>query len=105
MLTTSRARVSEPATKTPAEERTRSLDETLPPHTVVLHNDEVNEMAFVASALMRSVPELSAERAVEVMLAAHEHGQADVVSCPLERAELYRDRLESRGLTATISRG
>ncbi len=40
MLTTSKARVSEPATKTPTEERTRSLDETLPPHTVVLHNDD-----------------------------------------------------------------
>jgi ATP-dependent Clp protease adapter protein ClpS len=111
----SNARVGEPATETPTrtdpgtdtptEERTRSLDETLPPHTVVLHNDDVNEMTFVVSALLRSVPELTTERAVEVMLAAHEHGQADVVSCPLERAELYRDRLESHGLTATISRG
>lgn len=102
--------VREPATETPArtdtptEQRTRSLDETLPPHTVVLHNDDVNEMTFVVSALLRSVPELSTERAVEVMLTAHEHGQADVISCPLERAELYRDRLESHGLTATIER-
>jgi ATP-dependent Clp protease adaptor protein ClpS len=111
MLTSSTARVGEPATETPTrtdtptEQRTRSLDETLPPHTVVLHNDDVNEMGHVVAALLRSVPELSTERAVEVMLAAHEHGQADVVSCPLERAELYRDRLESHGLTATISRG
>lgn len=100
---------SEPATPTrteaPPEERTRSIEETLPPHTVVLHNDDVNEMNFVVTALLRSVPELSAERAVEVMLAAHEYGEADVVICPLERAELYRDRLESHGLTATIRRG
>jgi ATP-dependent Clp protease adapter protein ClpS len=106
----SRGDVGEPATETPVrtdtptEERTRSLDETLPPHTVVLHNDDVNEMTFVVSALLRSVPELSTERAVEVMLTAHEHGHADVISCPLERAELYRDRLESHGLTATIER-
>jgi ATP-dependent Clp protease adapter protein ClpS len=38
------------------------------------------------------------------MLEAHEHGQAEVIRCPLERAELYRDRLESHALTATIER-
>ncbi|MGH2583624.1 MAG: hypothetical protein ACRDJE_01785 [Dehalococcoidia bacterium] len=38
------------------------------------------------------------------MLEAHEHGRALVIVCPLERAELYRDRLESRGLTATIEK-
>ena len=81
-----------------------SLRETLPPATVVLHNDDVNSMEHVVRALLDSVPELDAERAVEVMLTAHEHGSADVISCPLERAELYRDRLERHGLTATIRR-
>jgi ATP-dependent Clp protease adaptor protein ClpS len=38
------------------------------------------------------------------MLQAHNHGQATVISCPLELAELYRERLESFGLTATIER-
>jgi ATP-dependent Clp protease adapter protein ClpS len=69
-----------------------------------LHNDDVNEMGHVVRALLVSVPELSPERATEVMLEAHEHGQAEVIRCPLERAELYRDRLESHGLTATIER-
>jgi ATP-dependent Clp protease adaptor protein ClpS len=86
------------------EERTRSLDETLPPYRVVLHNDDVNDMAHVVRALLASVPELSIERAGEVMLEAHLHGQAEVIVCPLERAELYRDRIESHGLTATIER-
>jgi ATP-dependent Clp protease adapter protein ClpS len=54
--------------------------------------------------LLASVPELTAERAVEVMLAAHNHGSAEVLVCYLERAELYRDRLESHNLTATIER-
>lgn len=80
----------------------RTLEEILPPHTVVLHNDDVNAMDHVVRALLISVPELELERAVEVMLAAHEHGQADVIACPLERAELYRQRLEDHGLTATI---
>ena len=30
------------------------------------------------------------------------HGKATVTTCPLELAELYRDRLQSCGLTATI---
>ena len=92
---------------TPAHE-TRSLEDALraalPPVTVVLHNDDVNSMDHVVLALLDSVPELEPERAVEVMLTAHEHGEADVVACPLERAELYRERLERRGLTATIRR-
>ncbi len=72
--------------------------------TVVVHNDDVNGMDDVVHALLASVPELSVERAVEVMLTAHHHGQADVITCPLERAEMYRDRLASHYLTATIRR-
>lgn len=72
--------------------------------TVVIHNDDVNSMDDVVHALLASVPELSVERAVDVMLTAHHHGQADVITCPLERAELYRDRLASHRLTATIRR-
>ena len=85
-------------------ERTRTLRETLPPYRVVLHNDDVNSMAHVVHALRASVPDLTAERATEIMLEAHANGQAEVITCPLELAELYRDRLESFGLTATIER-
>ena len=88
-----------------AERRTRPLHETLPPYVVVLHNDDHNSMDHVVHSLLVSVPELEVERAAEIMLAAHNHGQADVITCPLERAELYRGRLESHGLTATIRRG
>ncbi|MDA0301220.1 MAG: ATP-dependent Clp protease adaptor ClpS [Chloroflexi bacterium] len=95
-------------TRPEQETATRTFEETvrtaLPPATVVLHNDDVNSMDHVVQSLLDSVPELEPERAVEVMLAAHEHGEADVIACPLERAELYRDRLERHGLTATIRR-
>jgi ATP-dependent Clp protease adaptor protein ClpS len=87
---------------TTVERGTRSLAETLPPYRVILHNDDVNDMGHVVRALLTSVPELTRERAAEVMLEAHNHGQAEVIRCPLERAELYRDRLESFSLTATI---
>lgn len=92
-----------PAVADPAA-RGRTLGETLPPYRVLLHDDDVHEMGYVVRALLASVPELDAERAAAVMLEAHLGGRAEVVACPLERAELYRDRLESHGLTATIER-
>lgn len=76
----------------------------LPPYAVILHNDDVNEMGYVVRTLLHCVPDLSPEQAVEIMLEAHHHGQAVVVVCPLELAELYRERLEDRGLTATIEK-
>ncbi len=86
------------------EPRERPLDATLPPYRVVLHDDDVNEMAHVVRALLASVPELEGRRATEIMLEAHLHGRADVIACPLERAELYRDRLKTFGLSATIEK-
>lgn len=76
----------------------------LPPYAVILHNDDHNEMLDVVRCLMRSVPNLGATRATQIMLEAHNQGKAVVTTCPLELAELYRDRLESCGLTATIEK-
>ena len=82
----------------------KSVTEFLPPYSVILHNDDVNEMAFVAQALLNSVPELGQEDAVRVMLEAHNNGTAVVIVCPLERAELYRDRIRSFSLGCTIEK-
>jgi ATP-dependent Clp protease adaptor protein ClpS len=76
----------------------------LPPYKVVLHNDDHNEMMYVVQCLIKTVPGLGAERATEIMYEAHNHGKAVVTTCPLELAELYRERLESFGLTATIEK-
>jgi ATP-dependent Clp protease adaptor protein ClpS len=86
------------------ERRTKDEEAILPPYRVMLHNDDHNSMDHVVRALLASVPELETERAVEIMYEAHNHGQAQVIVCPLERAELYRDRLENHGLTATIEK-
>lgn len=86
------------------EQQTRDRTAILPPYNVLLHNDDVNTMDHVVVALLKSVPSLTLERAVAIMLEAHNHGVAVVITCPLEQAELYRDRLESFGLTATIER-
>ncbi|HEY3253494.1 MAG TPA: ATP-dependent Clp protease adaptor ClpS [Polyangiaceae bacterium] len=78
--------------------------EVLPPWKVILHNDDHNDMVYVVQCLVKSVPKLGRARAVEIMFEAHNHGHALVCTCPLELAELYRDRLESFGLTATIEK-
>jgi ATP-dependent Clp protease adaptor protein ClpS len=87
--------------QTPADE---TVLLTLPPYAVILHNDDHNSMDHVVQSLLACVPELEAEEAIQVMLTAHEEGKARVIRCPLERAELYRDRLEAQGLTATIEK-
>ena len=100
--------IAEPPARTESapvvEEEVRERTEILPPWKVLLHNDDHNEMLYVVQSLMKSVPKLSRRRAVEVMLEAHLHGRALVTTCPLELAELYRDRLETFGLTATIEK-
>ncbi len=86
------------------EQHQRSQPRALEPYKVVLHNDDHNSMDHVVRSLTRSVPGLGMSKAVKVMLEAHNTGRAVVIICPLEPAELYRDRLESCGLTATIER-
>ena len=81
----------EPPSVAPIEETgTRDLTELLPPYRVQLHNDDHNSMDHVVDALLKTIPHMTTERAAEIMLQAHNHGQATVISCPLELAELYR---------------
>jgi len=91
-------------TRTESAPRTEPTTGILPPYAVILHNDDVNDMEHVIRSLRRSVPSLSAERATEIMLEAHNHGRALVIVCPLELAELYQTRLQSCHLTATIEK-
>jgi ATP-dependent Clp protease adaptor protein ClpS len=104
-LTRTTAQVTEPgrtATLPEREQEQRVRSRALEPHKVVLYNDDVNSMDHVVRSLLRSVPGLSTKKAVDVMMEAHNSGRAVVIVCPLELAELVRDRLESCGLTATI---
>lgn len=76
----------------------------LPPYAVLIFNDDVNTMDHVVQALLACIPELEAQQAVRVMLEAHNDGKAVATLCPHERAELYRDRLQQQGITATVER-
>jgi ATP-dependent Clp protease adaptor protein ClpS len=76
----------------------------LPPYKVILHNDDHNPIPHVVKSLQKSVPGMSFGRATAIMWEAHTAGKAIVVTCPLELAELYQQRLLSFGLTATIEK-
>lgn len=81
----------------PAEPRV----EKLPPFHVMLHNDDQHDMGEVVESLVLVTPTTKV-MAAKIMLAAHFRGCAVVLTAHKERAELYRDRLRSRGLVATI---
>ena len=92
------------ATTTETEQEQRTIQEILPPYNVMLHNDDHHSMGQVVDALVKSVPSLIVEEAVGIMLEAHNSGVAIVITCPLETAELYRDRIRTFGLGVTIEK-
>ena len=73
----------------------------LPPWKVLLHNDDKNDMIFVARTILELTP-LKQEEAVLRMKEAHETGVALLLVTHKERAELYKDQFESKGITVTI---
>ncbi|MCX6023602.1 MAG: ATP-dependent Clp protease adaptor ClpS, partial [Chloroflexi bacterium] len=83
------ATATQPITRPDVEWET--LRKLLPPYDVILHNDDVNDMAWVMKSLLVCVPDLSPEEAYAIMMQAHSYGEALVITCPLEHAELYRD--------------
>lgn len=73
----------------------------LPPWKVLLHNDDKNEMHYVVMTIMSLTP-LKQEDAVLRTLEAHETGVSLLLTTHKERAELYKDQFQSKGLTVTI---
>ncbi len=73
----------------------------LPPWKVLLHNDDVNDMHFVVSTVMELTP-LNEQDATLRTEEAHKTGVAALLVTHKERAELYKDQFESKGLTVTI---
>jgi|TARA_B110001454_G_scaffold126084_1_gene117653 ATP-dependent Clp protease adaptor protein ClpS len=75
---------------------------SLNPVALVLHNDDINSMDHVVQTLVSNIPEITVEEALEKMLKAHNFGTVILVKCPLERAELYQQRLITNNLITTI---
>jgi len=73
----------------------------LPPYKVLLHNDDHNEMTYVVNVI-RKLPALSQEEAIQRMFEAHLKGLPLLLVTHKERAELYREQFASCRLTVTI---
>ena len=86
------------------EKETKSLSKQSPRYKVLLHNDPVNTMDYVVSTLRQIVPQLSDQDAIAIMLEAHNTGLGLVITCDLEPAEFYAERLNAKGLTSTIEK-
>ena len=71
------------------------------PWNVVVHNDPVNLMSYVAM-VFRRVFGFPGERAEMHMLEVHRRGRSIVWTGPREKAELYVQQLHSHLLLATI---
>jgi ATP-dependent Clp protease adaptor protein ClpS len=79
----------------PAED-TASRTSRQPPYSVILHNDDVNTMEYVASVL-RKVFGYTVEKCVQLMLEAHKSDRAIVWTGAMELAELKADQIISCG--------
>lgn len=75
----------------------------MPQWAVRLHNDNKNDMVYVVSTLVQLV-RLPAQDATERTLETHNNGSAIVFQTHREHAELVRDQLTSKGLSATIEK-
>ena len=75
-----------------------------PKYKVLLHNDPVNSMEYVATTLREVVPQLSEQDAISIMLEAHNTGIGLVIVCDLEPAEFYSESLKSKGISSSIEK-
>lgn len=77
--------------------------ELCPRYRVLLHNDDVNAMDYVAYCVAR-VFALEWADAWAIMSEAHHTGIGLCTIEPFEPAEFHRDQLRSFGLDSTIER-
>lgn len=73
-----------------------------PRYQVLLHNDEVNRREYVVKVLLKIVPTLTMDDAVNIMNEAHFNGMAAVIICAQEEAEEYCEGLRNNGLVSTV---
>lgn len=86
------------------EQANATTHDYLPSYSVILHNDDIHSMDYVITSILKSVSSISLVEAESVMLGAHNEGSSVVITCPLEHAELYSDRIRTFGLSSTVER-
>ena len=82
----------------PQNETTPQL---IPNYNVMLHNDDKSDMYTVTRALVETF-RYDTEKAMTIMLTAHNEGVAIAKTESKEHAELHMEQLQTYGLTVTI---
>ncbi|HEX8323576.1 MAG TPA: ATP-dependent Clp protease adaptor ClpS [Tepidisphaeraceae bacterium] len=85
----------------PKEKGQPKPPQPLPPWKVLLHNDDKNDMGFVIESIVSLTP-LNEQAALVRMKEAHDTGVALLLVTHKERAELYQEQFQTKGLTVTI---
>eukprot|EP00252_Welwitschia_mirabilis_P007201 TRINITY_DN1835_c0_g1_i2.p1 TRINITY_DN1835_c0_g1~~TRINITY_DN1835_c0_g1_i2.p1 ORF type:complete len:157 (-),score=28.57 TRINITY_DN1835_c0_g1_i2:193-663(-) len=73
-----------------------------PPYRVLLHNDDYNKREYVVQVLMKVIPGMTLDIAVNIMQQAHYNGLAVVIICAQVDAEEHCMRLRGNGLLSSI---
>ncbi len=85
----------------PKPEPTKNPTGLLPVWKVLLHNDDKNDIVFVVGTIVELTP-LNKQQAELRTVEANDSGVALLLTTHKERAELYQDQFQSKGLTVSI---
>ncbi|MCL7043031.1 hypothetical protein MKW94_005620 [Papaver nudicaule] len=80
----------------------RKSRKTAPPYRVLLHNDNFNKREYVVQVLIKVIPGMTLDIAVNVMQEAHINGMAVAIICAQADAEEYCTQLRGNGLLSSI---
>ncbi|XP_073007624.1 ATP-dependent Clp protease adapter protein CLPS1, chloroplastic [Typha latifolia] len=80
----------------------RKARKTAPPYRVILHNDNFNKREYVVQVLMKVIPGMTLDIAVNIMQEAHYNGLAVVIICSQADAEQHCMQLRGNGLLSSI---
>ncbi|CAI9275496.1 unnamed protein product [Lactuca saligna] len=73
-----------------------------PPYRVMLHNDNYNKREYVVQVLMKVIPGMTVDNAVNIMQEAHINGLSVVIVCGQADAEEHCTQLRGNGLLSSI---
>ena len=80
----------------------RKSRKTSPPYRVLLHNDNFNKREYVVQVLMKVIPGMTIDNAVNIMQEAHYNRLAVVIVCAQVDAEDHCMQLRGNGLLSSI---
>ncbi|GAB2226569.1 hypothetical protein Droror1_Dr00022379 [Drosera rotundifolia] len=80
----------------------RKTRKIAPPYRVLLHNDDFNKREYVVKVLMKVIPGMTLDNAVNIMQEAHQNGMSVVIICGQVDAEQHCKQLRGNGLLSSI---